>query len=85
MDPIKLSIEEVNSILELQGTYQSITHNLGKIQLERKNLDKAETDLYDDYAHARARETVLIADLQRKYGEGSIDMSDYTFIPDPKV
>lgn len=81
MDPVTLTIDEINSILELKNLYESITQNLGRIQLERKSLELREKELYDMYAETTAKEKVLIADIQKKYGDGTIDLNTYHFTP----
>ena len=91
MEKIKFTPEEMVEIKDVGTKYQEKMFQFGQLYLERINLDKAFRELQDkekklqaDYAEIEKMETTISEKLTEKYGEGSLSLSDGTFIPAKK-
>jgi len=82
-DAIKFTEDELKSLQELQGTYNSITMSMGQLTLSRLSLDKQEEQLKTALEDTRTKENELAKTLTDKYGKGSLDISTGEFTPDP--
>ncbi len=80
-DAIKFTEDELKSLQELQGTYNSITMSMGQLTLSRLSLDKQEEQLKTALEDTRTKENELAKTLTDKYGKGSLDISTGEFTP----
>ena len=80
-DAIKFTEDELKSLQELQGTYNSITMSMGQLTLSRLSLDKQEEQLKTALEDTRTKENELAKELTDKYGKGSLDISTGEFTP----
>ena len=82
-EPIKLEQEELQQINQIQQVSQNIVIEYGNIELARKALE-SRTDKADNALNAlREKEQEIVRNLEEKYGQGSINLQDGTFIPLP--
>ena len=64
----KLTAEELQSIKTIRQDYSNLALTVGELELQKFNL------LENYQKEIAAREKQLAAQLQEKYGEGSIDL-----------
>ena len=82
-EPIKLEQEELQQIAQIQQVSQNITMEYGNIELAKKAIH-ARTQRADEALEAlRGNEQELAKSLEEKYGQGSINLQDGTFLPAP--
>ena len=85
---ISLTEEEVTKVNVLQsGILQSLAR-LGEIEIEKlqlesiyKSLNEETDQLISRYNTLKENEGKLAQELKEKYGEGSVDLQNKTFIP----
>ena len=90
-DEIKFSEEELQSLNELSQGYQSIQSAFGQVRVQKilnqqqaDALDEAEVNLESDYSDLQQKERDLVAQLNEKYGPGSLDPQTGGFTPAPQ-
>jgi chromosome segregation ATPase len=83
----KLKDTEIKEISDLQSKFQTIRLKLGDQQIEKMALDDAvasylakDKSLKDEFLSLQQAEKALIDKILSVYGEGSISLSDGTFI-----
>lgn len=82
-EPIKLEQEEIQQITQIQQVSQNIVIEYGNIELARKALE-SRTEKADNALNAlREKEQEIARSLEEKYGQGSINLQEGTFIPLP--
>lgn len=91
-NPIKFTDEELAEIRMLQTKFQEKVFEFGRFRLERmhllrlvKELEDREKKAEDDYLQLQNMEHALLEKLTGKYGEGSLNPIDGTFIPSVPV
>ena len=91
-EPIKLLPEELNKITEIRRNYFNIQTAVGQVHLSRhnintqlENLDKQEYEIMEEYSKTQTAEQDCVKGLQDKYGLGTLDIQNGSFIPSPKV
>lgn len=83
-ETIKLAQEELEQIAQIQQVSQNITMEYGNIELAKKAV-AARTERADEALEAlRQNEQELAQSLEEKYGRGSINLQDGTFVPFPE-
>ena len=90
-DEIKFSEEELKSLSELSQGYQNIQSAFGQVRVQKilnqqqaDALDEAEVNLESDYSDLQQKERDLVAQLNEKYGPGSLDPQTGVFTPAPQ-
>ena len=90
-DEIKFSEEELQSLNELSQGYQNIQSAFGQIRVQKilnqqqaDSLDEAEVNMESDYSDLQQKERDLVAQLNEKYGPGSLDPQTGVFTPAPQ-
>ena len=85
---VRFTGEEMNDISSLQQTYVNIQNTLGQIQVSRirleqqlEDLDKTESDLKSQFYETQNQENKLVADINKKYGDGNLDLKTGVFTP----
>ena len=88
---LKLSETELAEIKMLNVKFQECIYKFGNIQIEKMELDKLvnqfiekEKLLKEEWASLQKLDTSLADKLVKKYGEGSLNINDGTYIPDTK-
>ena len=87
-EPVKFNEEERKELSELQTGYSQVIFEFGKMYLERLNIEQAfaqlaemEKGLQDKLMDYRKREEDWTKKMAEKYGDGSLDIINGTFIP----
>ena len=77
----KLTTEELQQIKDMQSQYNKFVFDLGSIEAQLQNILSAKTaaeaeknNILTDIKKLGDREKELVAVLQEKYGNGSIDI-----------
>ena len=85
---VRFTGEEMNDISSLQQTYVNIQNTQGQIQVSRirleqqlEDLDKTESDLKSQFYETQNQENKLVADINKKYGDGNLDLKTGVFTP----
>ena len=90
-EPIKFTEQELKKVNELQGTYLNLQNALGQISIGRIRLEQQLQD-YDDaegkvrerFAETQKEERDFIGEINKKYGDGNLDINTGVFSPAPK-
>ena len=87
-DVIKFTDEEMVSIAKLQNDYQQSIYMLGRIDLEKtdleqqlKDLNTRRNEIFENWKKTQQDENNLLSTLSQKYGDGSLSLKDGTFKP----
>lgn len=87
-DQIKFTAAELQSLSELQATYNNIVTNLGQTEIQltdsEKNLEglrDTKLQLLQAYDNAKQSESDLFAKINKKYGPGNLDIETGIFTP----
>ena len=74
----------------LQSKFQDLVFKLGTLQVEKMELDRAvtafvekEKNLKNEWTGLQKLEEGLLDKIVQKYGEGSLNIADGTFVPAP--
>ena len=86
----KLKDSELTEIKDLQSKFQTIRLKLGDLQIEKMALDNAVSSyvakdklLKEEWATLQKSEKEVLDKILNSYGEGSLSLSDGTFISTP--
>jgi len=78
---IKFSDEEINELKEIRDSYESVTHELGQMELQKIFLLERDKEIKENLKTLKDRETKQADKLQKKYGIGTLDIDTGEFIP----
>ena len=91
MEQIKLDEKELKEIQTIKEDNSRLTVDFGKIKLDLimvkaklMELEKLESDMEAKFKGNMTKERKTIDKLNKKYGEGSIDLANGMFTPTPK-
>jgi len=76
----QLTQEEMQLLQSLTNDYNSIRNNLGLVELEIKRLQGVKEQLFETNQQVLVKEKEIVAQLQEKYGTGSVDLTSGVFI-----
>ena len=89
-DEMKFSEEELQSLQDLQNGYQEKQTMLGQLAVQRILLDQQsdalearKTEVEQEYEAVQQQERDLVAQLNEKYGPGSLNPETGVFTPTP--
>ena len=87
-EQIKISQEELNSILDLRERIRTNVESIGRLNIKRHftqlELNQVNEDLDQAYASSEdlsMEETRVIQEVTSKYGEGDLDFSTGIYTP----
>ena len=80
-EAIKFTEEELQSLQNLQSTYNQITLTMGQISLSKIQLENREQSVLNTLAEVREQENTLAKELTEKYGKGSLNIETGEFTP----
>ena len=78
---IKFTEEEVQSLQNLQRTYQQITLAFGQLAVSKLALEERDANLKNALADTKNKENELAKSLTEKYGKGSLNIETGEFTP----
>jgi len=76
----QLTQEEMQLLQSLTNDYNSIRNNLGLVELEIKRLQGVKEQLFETNQQVLVKEKEIVAQLQQKYGVGTVDLNSGVFI-----
>jgi hypothetical protein len=79
----KFTEDELKSINELQVKYNQITMAMGQLTISKHNLELREEALKSTLEDTRNSEQDLAKSLNKKYGQGTLDIESGEFTPTP--
>jgi len=89
-EEVKFTEEEMKTISELQQTYAVVQNTLGQLSISRirleqdlVNLNEAESKLKGDFATNQTHEREFVDVINKKYGDGNLDIATGVFTPRP--
>ena len=89
-EEVKFTEKELKQVTDLQGTYLNLQNALGQISIGRIRLEQQIQD-YDDaegkvrerFANTQKEERDFIGEINKKYGDGNLDINTGVFTPKP--
>lgn len=88
-ESVKIDESDLNEINELKNTFGMLTSQMGQVEIEiflvNKHLEELKTErerILQQYLDTEKSEGELVDKLNKKYGEGYIDTTTNTFIPE---
>ena len=88
MADTKFSQEEMDKIKEVQSSYLGVQQAFGQLEVNRIRLEQqldatqqASVELRDKFTETQQDEQKFIEELNKKYGDGSLDLESGTFTP----
>lgn len=80
-DAIKFTEEELQTLQNLQSTYNQITLAMGQVSLQKIQLEEREESILNTLSEVREKENTLAKELTDKYGKGSLNIETGDFTP----
>ncbi len=77
---IKLSEEELKVLREYQKQQNAITFDLGQVDIQKAFLEGQRSSILDGLADLQEKSNKTAKELQKKYGDGNIDLETGEFI-----
>mgnify|MGYP000855423557 FL=1 len=77
---IKLSEEELKVLREYQKKQNAITFDLGQVDIQKAFLEGQRSSILDGLADLQEKSNKTAKELQKKYGDGNIDLETGEFI-----
>jgi hypothetical protein len=85
MQPVTLTIEELDQFKSYQQRNQEIINILVQIEIQKLNLDISKDQIKQQMIDMSEEQNTFAQSIQSKYGEGQIDIEKGLFIPFPKL
>ena len=89
---IKFTEDELKSLGDLQGKYNTVTNKFGQVAIAKLNFEKQKESIEDEefkiteeLESVRAEEQTLLNDITEKYGPGQLDPQSGIFTPSTEV
>ena len=77
---IKLSEEELKILREYQKKQNAITFDLGQVDIQKAFLEGQRSSILDGLTDLQEKSNKTAKELQKKYGDGNIDLETGEFI-----
>lgn len=81
MSKVKLSDEEIKSLLNVKENGKLIIQEFGQITLAEENLKQRKSAAVEFLNNLKQKETELAKQLEDKYGKGTVNTDTGEFIP----
>ena len=92
MPETKFSEKELKEVNDLQGTYLRLQNTLGQISVGRirveqqlSEFDRAEETVVKQFEETQQKERDFISSINKKYGDGNLDITTGVFTPKSKT
>jgi len=89
---VKFTEEEMKTISNLQQIYVNLQNTLGQLSVTRIRLEQKLTDLgvnenavVEQFKENQKNETNFVEEINKKYGDGNLDLSTGVFTPRPTI
>ena len=84
----KFTEEELDKIKNIQSSYLGVQQAFGQLEVNRIRLEQqldstqqASSELREKFSEVQDNEQKFIEELNKKYGDGSLDLESGTFTP----
>ena len=84
----KFTEDEMKQINELQQSYTNSQNALGQLSVNRlrleqqvNDLDKAEDNVRNNFVETQTKEKDFVDSINKKYGDGNLDLTTGLFTP----
>ena len=91
-EEVKFTEDEMKQINELQNGYVSLQNALGQLSVSRirleqqlNDLDTAEDNVRVQFVENQTKERDFVDGINKKYGDGNLDLTTGVFTPKPVV
>lgn len=81
MEPIKLTEEELEKLVELQRKSSMMTQEFGNLEIMKLQVEARKNELVAFYNQVKEDELTFGKELSEKYGDGTINIEKGEFIP----
>ena len=78
--PTKLTQEELQQILNIQKRYQTLSQDLGDIEIQKLTLEKRRRAVEEVLLQLQQIEKQIADSIQEKYGRGTINIDTGEFV-----
>ena len=89
---IKFTEDELKSLGDLQGKYNTVTNKFGQLAIAKLNLEKQqesveeeEFKVHEELEAVRTEEQEVLTGITEKYGPGTLDPQTGVFTPSVEV
>lgn len=79
--PTKLKEEEIKKIQSINTRYATQTYQLTNIMLNLDVLQKQKDSIIKQINDIKGEEKTITDDIVKNYGQGYVNVDDWTFIP----
>ena len=87
---VKFSEDEMKEVSTLQQTYVNVQNSLGQVGVQKlrveqqlSDLETAEDQLKTQFVETQQKERELVDTINKKYGDGNLDLNSGVFTPAP--
>ena len=77
----KLSEEQLGRVINIQQNYQSLSRELGSIELSKINIEGRRKAAEDYLDNLQQQEREIAEELEKEFGKGSINLELGEFTP----
>mgnify|MGYP003155714880 CR=1 FL=1 len=92
MSEVKFTESELKEVKDLQKEYIDIQNRFGQLNIAEirvnqqvQDLEKAQEATRNQFLTAQTNEKNLIDRINKKYGDGNLDIASGVFTPNPKT
>jgi hypothetical protein len=75
-----LTQEEIQQVTKLREEFNSLTISAGEIEMQIINLQLQKEQIKDNFKKLQTQESVIVNELENKYGKGTISLETGEFI-----
>ena len=75
-----LTQEEIQQVTKLREEFNSLTISAGEIEMQIINLQFQKEKIKDNFKKLQTQESVIVNELENKYGKGTISLETGEFI-----
>lgn len=91
MDNTKLTDDEIKELTDIQRRYHEKLVQFGELYLRKIEIETAsneltqkENEVKTSFNDLSKEEQIVMDKLHKKYGDGSVNQQDWTFVPQSK-
>lgn len=75
-----LTKEEIQQVTKLREEFNTLTISAGEIEMQIINLQLQKEQIKDNFKKLQTQESVIVNELENKYGKGTISLETGEFI-----
>jgi len=81
LPPVSIIPEELKQIQDVQTQFTILSRRYGELHFQKKIIDDEMLNIDDEMITLENKRTEIMTALQEKYGTGTINIVDGSFIP----